>query len=125
MNPPRKLTPRERRVLTSFLFIAIPIMLLAMLGAAVSYGRISGIGPDDPISMAQLVVFTLFQIVAILVGLAVGGWVWVLAGRLLFRLSRSDVEGLLATGPQIRIASRYNQWCLDRVFGAQRTTPCS
>jgi nitrate reductase NapE component len=74
MTPPRRLTPRERRVLTSFLFIAIPIMLLAMLGAAVSYGRLSGIGPDDPISMAQLVVFTLFQIVAILVGLAEGTW---------------------------------------------------
>ena len=90
----------------------------AMLLFAIGYGRVFSIGPDDPLSMLHLVGFTLMQVVAIIVGLSVGGWVWAAMGKFFFGLSRSDIEGLLKTGPQIGIASRYNSWCLDALFGS-------
>ena len=32
--------------------------------------------------------------------------------------ARYLIEGLLKTGPQIGMASRYNSWCLDALFGS-------
>jgi hypothetical protein len=67
--------------------------------------------------MAHLLGLTLVEVLALLVGLMIGGWVWAVAGKLFFGLTRSDIEGLFRIGPQIEIVTRYNNWCLDIVFG--------
>ena len=112
--------PGTRRARCLWLAIAIPFMLAAMGAAALGYGLLFSLGPDDPISVLQLALFMLFQIPAIVLGLAAGGWAWALAGTRLFGLRRSDFEEVLGKGPQIAAATRYNTWCLDLLFGPRR-----
>jgi hypothetical protein len=91
-------------------------MLAGMVASAVGYSRIFSIGQDDPLSMLHFVGLTPTMIVALVVGLAVGGWVWVLFAKFILSFSRSDIEDMVASGPQIQIASRYNSWCLATIF---------
>jgi len=114
-------TPREHFVVKMYLFIAIPFMLAAMIGSAVTYASIFSLGPDKPLSVFHLIGLTLTMIVAIIVGLAVGGWAWAVLGKLVFGIQRSDIERMLASGPQFPIVSRYNDWCLNAVFGPRES----
>jgi hypothetical protein len=109
-------TQRERRIIISYLVVTLPFMLTGMAASAVGYSRIFSIGQDDPLSMLHLAGLTLTMIVALFVGLAVGGWVWILSAKFMLGFSRSDIEGMVASGPRIHIASRYNSWCLDTIF---------
>ena len=109
-----------KRIIITYLVISLPFMLAGMVAAAVGYARIFSIGQDDPLSMLHAVGLLLTMIVALVVGLAVGGWVWVLFARFILGFSRSDIEGMVASGPQIDVASRYNSWCLDLIFGPRK-----
>ncbi len=113
-------TPRERRIIITYLVVSLPFMLAAMGASAVGYVRIFSIGQNDPLLMPHVVGFPLVTIVALIPGLAVGGWVWLLFARFIFGFSRSDIEGMVGSGPQISFASRYNSWCLDTVFGPRK-----
>jgi hypothetical protein len=110
-------TPRERFVVKIYLCVALPFMLAAMIGSAVAYAAVFSLGPDTPLSWLHLFGLTSTMVVAIVVGLAIGGWVWVVMGKLFFGIRRSDIERLFANGPQIRMVSRYNDWCFNLVFG--------
>jgi Na+-driven multidrug efflux pump len=120
MNTWKSKTPRERRIIITYLVISLPFMLAGMVVSAVGYARIFSIGQDDPLSMLHAVGLLLTMIVALVVGLAVGGWVWVLFARFILGFSRADIEGMAASGPQINVASRYNSWCLDTIFGPRK-----
>lgn len=120
MNTWKNKTPRQRRIIVTYLVVSLPFMLAGMVASAVGYSKIFSIGQDDPLSMLHLAGLTLTMIVALVVGLAVGGWVWVLFAKFIFGFSRSDIEDMVASGPQIDIASRYNSWCLDTIFGPRR-----
>jgi len=112
-------SPRERFVVKIYLCIALPFMIAAMIGAAVAYAAIFSLGPDTPLSWIHLFGLTLTMVVAIVVGLAIGGWVWAILGKLFFGIRRADIERLFANGPQIQIVSKYNDWCLNLIFGPQ------
>jgi hypothetical protein len=120
MNTWKNMTPHARRIILTYLLIGIPCMLAAMLGFAVGYGRLFSLRPDDPLSWLHLVGFTLAMVVAILVGLAIGGWIWLPLARFLCRFSRFDIEELLAHDRKLPLVSRYNNWCLDVVFGSAK-----
>ena len=109
--------PREKRMIFTFLIIGIPCMLMAMLGGALLFGKLFCLGPDDPISLGELIIFMIFMVAAILVGLAIGGWLWLVLARFLFGFTRSEIEGLMAEDPNVPIISTYNSWCLDLIYG--------
>lgn len=111
------MTRRERFVVKIYLCVALPFMLAAMIGSAVAYAAIFSLGPDTPLSWLHLIGLTLTMVGAIVVGLAIGGWAWAVPGKLFLGISRSEIERLFAGGPQIRMVSRYNDWCLNLVFG--------
>jgi uncharacterized membrane protein len=113
-------TPRMKRMIITYLVISLPFMLAGMVASGVAYARIFSLGENDPLSMLHAVGLLLTTLVALVVGLAVGGWVWVLFARFVLGFSRSDIEGMTASGPQIDIASRYNSWCLDTIFGPRK-----
>ena len=117
MSTYRDKTPRERFVIKMYLCIALPFMLAAMIGSAVAYATIFSLGSDTPLSVLHLIGLTLTMVVAIIVGLAIGGWAWAVVGRLVLGTHRSDIERMFAGGPQIPVVSRYNDWCLNAVFG--------
>ncbi|OQA26899.1 MAG: hypothetical protein BWY59_01230 [Verrucomicrobia bacterium ADurb.Bin345] len=118
MSTWKEKTPRVKRMAISYLVISIPLMVAAMLGAALAYGRISGIGPDDPLSFPHLLGFMTVILIACVLGLAAGGGLWLPFARFVFGFSRSDIEEELARQPRGPVVSRYNAWCLDVVFGA-------
>jgi hypothetical protein len=109
-----------KRMIITYLVISLPFMLAGMVASGVAYARIFSLGENDPLSMLHAVGLLLTTLVALVVGLAVGGWVWVLFARFVLGFSRSDIEGMTASGPQIDIASRYNSWCLDTIFGPRK-----
>lgn len=113
-------TPRERIIIITYLVVSLPFMLAGVVASGVGYAKIFSIGQDDPLSMLHAVGLLLTTLVALVVGLAVGGWVWVLFAKFILGFSRSDIEGMVASGPQIDIASRYNSWCLDTIFGPRK-----
>jgi len=110
-------TPRERFVVKIYLCIALPFILAAMIGSCVAYAAVFSLESDTPLSWLHLMGLTLTMVVAIVVGFAIGGWVWAVLGKLFFGIRRSDIERLFANGPQMRMVSRYNDWCLNLIFG--------
>jgi hypothetical protein len=120
MSAYKNISPRLRFVVKLYLFIALPFMMAALIGSAVAYATIFSLKSDTPLSFLHLLGILSVMLVAIVVGLAIGGWTWALLGKLFFGLGRSDVEDLFATGPQIGIVSKYNEWCLNLVFGRRQ-----
>ena len=110
-------TPRERFVVTMYLCIALPFMLAAMIGSGVAYAAVFSLKSDTPLSWLHLMGLMLTMVVAIVIGFAIGGWAWAILGKLFFGIRRSDIEQLFSNGPQLRTVSRYNNWCLDLIFG--------
>lgn len=117
MTTYRDKAARERFVVKTYLCIALPFMLAAMIGSAAGYAAVFSLGPESPLSWLQLIGLTLTMVAAIVVGLAIGVWVWAMLGKLFLGISRSEIERLFAGGPQIPMVSRYNDWCLNLVFG--------
>lgn len=110
-------TRMQKRVIITYLAASIPFMLAGMALMAAAYAKLFAIGPDDPLSIIHLAGLLLFMITGLLVGLVAGGWVWLVLARFMLRYYRHDIEDMLADGPQINMATRYNSWCLDLVFG--------
>jgi hypothetical protein len=110
-------SPRERYVVTIYLCITLPFAIAAMVGAAVGYAAVFSLKSDTPLSWLHLLGLTAVMVIALVIGFVIGGWAWAILGKLFFGIRRSAIEQLFSNGPQIRMVSRYNDWCLNLIFG--------
>jgi hypothetical protein len=105
------------RMLIGFLFMAA-FGFLSLYGYFFVFGLKSSSTPTRPLAIGLLVVVPL----AMVIGLAVGGWVWGFLGKRVLGFTREEVETLVTPALPIPWLVRYKNWYLNVLFGP-RTSP--
>jgi hypothetical protein len=101
----------------TYIGLAIPVMGAGMLVGARLYALALGLKWGGEVPALHAIGVVIAMLMAIPIGLSLGGWLWVAVGRSLFQLTRSEVEAFVMRGPRIGPLHRYNEWCLKKLFG--------
>jgi hypothetical protein len=103
----------------TYVGLAIPVMGVGMLVGARVYALAFGLdwGGGGGVPGLHAIGMVIAMLVAIPIGLSIGGWLWVGVGSRLFRFTRSEVEAFVMRGPRVGPLDRYNKWCLRKLFG--------
>jgi hypothetical protein len=101
----------------TYVGLAIPVMAAGMLGGARVYAFAFGLNWGGGVPSLHAAGMVIVMLVAIPIGLSIGGWLWVAVGKRLFRFTASEVEAFVMRGPRIGPIVKYNEWCLRKLFG--------
>jgi hypothetical protein len=101
----------------SQLVVVMPVAIASMVIASRIYLTVTGLESTDPLRPLHVLLFSVSLIGSLILGGVVGGWIWVLVGRALFSLSRAEVEKTLFLATGESFIAKYNQWCLNVLFG--------
>jgi predicted permease len=114
---------RRLRLRNSYLAVAVTIgavvllvcgwLSLALIGSDLD----ESFYLDNPGALLKLMWMLAAMMFGLIIGMGLGGWLWVIGARLAAGLTREEAEGLFFHNqPIIPGIEQYNRWCMNRVF---------